>query len=118
MGHGGADSVLLAATVPALDDVVDLCVGWNHNCAVLAGGGVECWGDNADGQIGNDDIADAVEPSPVAGIDNAVRVGCGSSHSCALLDDGSVRCWGSNSVEQLGVSGIAQSRTPVDVTVL
>jgi alpha-tubulin suppressor-like RCC1 family protein len=117
MGNGGVDVVRPATVVSGLDGVVDLCAGWYHNCAVLEDGTVECWGDNQNGQIGNDDIADALSPSPVVGIDRAVRVACGSTHSCALLDDGSVRCWGSNSLEQLGVPDIPQSRTPVEVTV-
>lgn len=84
--------------------------GAAHTCAVLADGGVTCWGANEAGQLGTGDEepygASPVESLPHVLLDparRAVAVGCGGDHSCALLEEGSVVCWGFNRAGQLGV---------------
>ena len=57
-----------------------VCVGWEHTCALLTNGSVTCWGYNA-----------ALGPPP-----QALDVACGTMSSCALLADHSVTCWGEN----------------------
>jgi len=57
-------------------------LGFQHACAVrLDDGGVECWGNNADGQADEPDGA-------------FVYVSAGSYHTCAVAADGSIVCWG------------------------
>jgi hypothetical protein len=34
-------------------DIVDIAAGYSHTCALLRGGGVECWGDNEVGELGD-----------------------------------------------------------------
>jgi hypothetical protein len=47
-----------------LGNVVQLAVGGRHTCAVIANGGVRCWGENTSGQLGNDTTID--QPRPFA----------------------------------------------------
>jgi alpha-tubulin suppressor-like RCC1 family protein len=74
-------------------------------CALVNSGEVYCWGDNADGEIGNNTAAGIV-PSPalVRLPLPAVKVTAGGAHACALLASGNVTCWGANDNCQLGVS--------------
>jgi cysteine-rich repeat protein len=81
-----------------------------HTCAVLADGGLRCWGRNQtcqlglgdDAAIGDDELAGDAEPVDLAG-EPVVRVVAGTSHTCALLVGGGVRCWGGNASGQLGL---------------
>ena len=77
-------------------------------CAVLSTGGVDCWGDNYYGQLGNGTLGFGSPqrydtPQPVIGITNATTVASSNNGYCAVLTSGGVDCWGLNNVGQLGV---------------
>ncbi len=87
-----------------------------HGCFVLATGGVECWGDNSSGQIGNGVVGGrANTPVPATGVTNAISVAVGDMNSLALLSDGTIVWWGDTSVPTptavSGVSGAAAIAT-------
>jgi hypothetical protein len=86
-----------------------------HTCAVLATGGVVCWGANDRGQLGDGTREPRPKPTPVVGLDDAVAVAAGWSHSCAIRRNGRVSCWGANDRGQLGDGTIEPSLVPVDV---
>jgi alpha-tubulin suppressor-like RCC1 family protein len=89
-------------------EALALAGGGFHNCAIMNGGGVKCWGRNHFGQLGYGDTnnrGDTQSPSAYGTIDlggKAVQLSAGLYHTCALLDDGNVRCWGLNNNGQLG----------------
>ncbi len=76
--------------------------GYDHACALLQDGTVECWGGNSFGELGNGSIDTAETPTPVVGVEDATAIASGVRHVCALLSDDSVTCWGSNSSGELG----------------
>jgi len=89
-----------------------LSAGGDDTCALLGGGSVDCWGDNAHGQLGIGTSSGpaacsgdpcATTPVAVRGITTAIAISTGSDHTCALLAGGSVDCWGDNAYGQLGV---------------
>ena len=92
-----------------------LAVGEAHTCAVeQAGGRIDCWGANADGQLGDGTTTDRPLPVTVALAGNvlAIQVATGSAHSCALVQNGAVRavqCWGGNAHGELGRDTSAQA---------
>lgn len=91
------------------NDVVQLAAGELATCAVLRSGDLYCWGENADGELGepvgaNRIVATKIETdflrNPFGGV---AEVTLGSAHTCARMkSDGSVMCWGSASWRQFG----------------
>jgi alpha-tubulin suppressor-like RCC1 family protein len=97
--------------------VVSLAAGYFHMCALMAGGGVKCWGANANGQLGDPSVNPrALTPVNVTGLGGpVVAIAAGHVHTCALTKAGGVKCWGFNSRGQLGNGGEDTYRYPVDV---
>ncbi|WP_420829468.1 RCC1 domain-containing protein [Nannocystis pusilla] len=76
--------------------------GEHHTCAITQDGGVACWGDNSDGQLGDDTGRPSRVPVRVDGVHGVVALASGHAHTCALQRAGRVYCWGSNDFGQLG----------------
>jgi alpha-tubulin suppressor-like RCC1 family protein len=95
-------------------DQQELAVGWNHSCGVDGKGGLNCWGWNSEGQLGDGTKASRAEPAGVYGLPEGVKTaGLGFAHSCAVTDSGAVYCWGSNEYGQLGDGSGIDSQMPV-----
>lgn len=82
-------------------------------CALLAGGGVSCWGDQKYGQLGNGVVADVVADVPLPpvllpGGRSAVALSVGDARApsgavtCVVLDTRAVSCWGRNTDGAVG----------------
>lgn len=92
-----------------------IAAGGNHSCA-LVNGGVQCWGYNTDGELGNSSNAASSTPVQVTGLGSgATAITAGYYHTCAIVNGG-VQCWGSNVVGQLGNTSNTGSTIPVSVT--
>ena len=74
-------------------------------CALEPHGGVQCWGTNNWGQVGDGTFERRLDPVPVAGLDDAVYVSSGVSTVCAVRRGGAVVCWGDNGTGNLGLGG-------------
>ena len=92
-----------------------LAAGYFHTCAVLAGGGVRCWGDNLYGQLGIGTRKNAATPLAVGSLTGATTMAAGRYLTCARLSDGSARCWGTNATGQLGQGYLDRAATPIPV---
>jgi hypothetical protein len=106
-GSGLSVTVTVAAT--------RISGGESHTCALLSYGGIECWGRNNYGQLGNGSTADSLIPVAVSNITNATAISAGQYHTCALLSDGTVDCWGYNNRGQLGDATTTTRTSPVAV---
>jgi alpha-tubulin suppressor-like RCC1 family protein len=120
MGGYCTEPVQLVGLDGMEEEVVKICGGFNHTCALMSGGTVYCWGSNQSGQLGNgemgDDLADPA-PGQVIGLEGLrlVDISCGNAHTCALVDDGTVWCWGSSWQGSLGNGSWSDSPIPVQV---
>jgi alpha-tubulin suppressor-like RCC1 family protein len=95
--------------------VTAITAGADAACAPLGGGGVDCWGDNLYGELGNGtssgpetcgegngETACSTTPVAVSGITNAIAITAGGHDARALLAGGGVDCWGDNYYGELG----------------
>jgi alpha-tubulin suppressor-like RCC1 family protein len=95
--------------VPALTGVTAISAGGADTCALLAGGTLDCWGDqNEDelglGTTGGPDVcvqntACSTSPLAVPTLSGVTAVAVGNAQVCALVAGGTVKCWGTNLVQ-------------------
>ena len=96
----------------------DVALGWTSGCAIAIDGGLSCWGQNEQGQLGFATSATPpVHPEPTrVGTDVDWRsLAAGGHHACAIKQDGGLWCWGSNRFGQLGNGSGETARTPARV---
>jgi alpha-tubulin suppressor-like RCC1 family protein len=87
----------------------------NHACALSKAAGVQCWGLNASGQLGNNSISNSNVPVTAMGVPNTLMfLTAGDAHSCVMVQGG-LMCWGSNSNGQLGTGSMMTSHVPVNI---
>ena len=78
---------------------------------------MQCWGNNFNGQLGNNSNSQSLVSVQVIGLTSGVTaVAAGGTHSCAVVN-GAVQCWGDNSSGQLGNNNAPlRSNVPVQPT--
>jgi alpha-tubulin suppressor-like RCC1 family protein len=95
----------------ALTDVVEIARGAAaHSCARRSTATVVCWGDNAQGQIGDGTtrsprasaVAVLVGAPGSAPLENVAEIATGKTHTCARKANRTVVCWGDNRQAQIG----------------
>jgi alpha-tubulin suppressor-like RCC1 family protein len=72
-------------------------------CALRAGVGVACWGNNSGGLTTSHRGENAYSPVKINGLDDAVALSSGGIHACAVIGSGSMVCWGDNEYDELGL---------------
>lgn len=110
-GAGTGPGLVLTPTAVAFsgdEPVVALAAYALHSCAILASGGVSCWGNGGSGRLGRgstDSVGEFDTPAahPVVDLgEAAVHIALGTEHSCAVLVSGGVLCWGLATSGRLG----------------
>jgi hypothetical protein len=113
LGLGTTNNALIATQVTALSGIpiAEVTAGSIATCARSTAGTVYCWGDNADGEVG--DGTKTNRSSPVVVLSGSKKIRGGDGHFCSLQADASVMCWGDNSTGQLGDGTFTESSKPI-----
>ncbi|AKU93977.1 BNR repeat domain protein [Labilithrix luteola] len=118
VGNGSAaPEILFPAAVVQPEAFVSLSTNTSHACAVGVSGALYCWGSNAYGQLGLENLTKVAVPTLVPNLVSAAdlaAVACGNEHTCVLTRTGGVRCWGSNRLGQLGIGNTEAREHAVD----
>jgi len=116
LGDGTTENRITPVSVSGLESgVAAIAVGDNYTCALLASGGMKCWGVNTFGELGDGTTEDKSTPVDVYGLSSGVAEIAAGSHTCARLSSGGMKCWGRNAYGQLGDGTTVIRHTPVDV---
>jgi alpha-tubulin suppressor-like RCC1 family protein len=111
-----ASGVLSGKTITAI------AVGCEHTAAVDSEGKVYAWGENSQGQLGNNSTTDSHVPIAI-GISGVLSgkiitaIAAGYEYTIALDSDGKVYAWGDNNSGQLGNNSTTDSHIPVAVDI-
>ncbi len=100
-----------------------IAVGKSHSCTIFSGKAY-CWGDNTNGELGNNTSSGTAQATPVAVDTTGVlsgktltQISAGQNFTCALDSTGHAYCWGLNSTGQLGNNNLGvDSHVPVAVS--
>jgi alpha-tubulin suppressor-like RCC1 family protein len=100
--------------------LVAVSAGFDHSLALCSDGTLAAWGENRDGQLGNNstvssNVPVAVMRTGVLSGKSVVAVFAGGSRSMALCSDGTLAAWGFNLFGQLGNNSTTNSIVPVAV---
>jgi alpha-tubulin suppressor-like RCC1 family protein len=96
--------------------ILRLSAGGYHTCALFTAGSIQCWGNNANGQLGDSSTTTRLIPTPVSSLGGqASAVETGWFHTCAVVAGSGVKCWGSDDFGQLGNPATTGSSVPVSV---
>ena len=103
---------------------IQISAGFYHSMAVGSDGYAYAWGNNPNGQLGNNTRLSSTVPVRVRNSDNpsdastglkAIQISAGGWHSLAIDTDGNTWAWGANWYGGLGNNDSGDQLTPVKV---
>jgi alpha-tubulin suppressor-like RCC1 family protein len=98
-----------------LSGVAAIAIGKQFSCALTTSGGVQCWGENGAGQLGDGTPTNRSLPVGVSGLTSGVAsLTVGNAHACAVVLAGA-KCWGYNEDGELGDGTQISRHTPTTV---
>jgi alpha-tubulin suppressor-like RCC1 family protein len=97
-------------------DWISTSAGGNHSLALRANGTLWAWGNNANGQIGdNTPVFSKLSPVSVVGnFTDWIQASAGSLHSLGLRANGTLWAWGANKLTTISIDGRLGDNTTVD----
>ncbi len=117
IGNGaGASQLKFPVTSPApvtkVTGATRVDAGPDFSCASTQDGKAQCWGGNAQGQLGSGTASTVwTTRVPVKNAKSVATVGVGDTFTCVVSTSGQLGCWGQNDAGQLGRSPGAAAPT-------
>ena len=123
LGDGTTQERRTPVAVPGIGvgEAVGIVAGDEHTCVLGVRGDVRCWGDNSQGQLGDNTFVDRPDPVAVqratktitsffqglvvtatSPLNQVVALVGGGLHTCAVRVNGQPVCWGNNGSGQVG----------------
>jgi len=119
LGNGTTADALTPTTVMNLNGATTIAVGQEHTCAIRHNGallhGAVCWGNNGNGQLGDNSTTDRSLPVIVQNSAEMTAISAGGYHTCALMPNQTATCWGFNDMGQLGNNTLVERHVPTPV---
>jgi alpha-tubulin suppressor-like RCC1 family protein len=101
--------------IPLPNDIKSLSAGADFTCALGVSGVVTCWGSNAHGERGSDNVPIAPTPLPISDVTRVF--GGQGSHLCAV-SNGATLCLGKNQLGQLANGRTSSTSQPAPTPIL
>lgn len=88
--------------------------GYQHTAAIKTDGTLWLWGNNANGQLGDNSLTSRSSPvQTISGGTNWKSVSCATFHTAAIKTDGTLWSWGSGTFGQLGDNTTVTKSSPI-----
>ena len=92
---------------------VQVEMGGSSACSLTHTGRVSCWGNNAEGELGDGSTTSSNVPVLINSLTKPVyRLASFHSTPCAIGYDGDIRCWGYGTAGQVGNGDTQNQTTP------
>jgi alpha-tubulin suppressor-like RCC1 family protein len=109
----------LPITMAGITDAESISAGSAHICVRTSGGGVQCWGNNRDGQFGDNTETNSIT-TPVTMLNSAgtapltgvASVNAGDDFTCMVMMDGQHLCTGYNEYNVFGNGTDTSTKLP------
>jgi alpha-tubulin suppressor-like RCC1 family protein len=123
LGNGTTTASLVPVNVAGITNAVSVGVsqafdGETFACALLASGGVACWGGNSVGELGIGTSGGyRTTPVTIPALSNVIALSVGAYNACAVDCFGQVWCWGRNASGEVGDGTTLDRPSPTRVNV-
>ena len=112
----GEDRLSPDPVLGGITDFIQISTKWTHTLGLRANGTIWAWGNNTNGQIGDNTLAPRSSPVLVGGgFTDWIQVSAGQAHSLGLRANGTLWSWGFNETGELGDGTTTQRSSPVSV---
>jgi alpha-tubulin suppressor-like RCC1 family protein len=118
LGNGdlnGTVSVYNPSLVVGVAGATVIAAGDDHSCALLSDLTVKCWGQDANGDLGDGRPNGKSLAVPVAGLQGAMSISASLGTTCVMVGTALVECWGYNFDGQVGDGTTTNSLVPIVV---
>lgn len=107
--------------IGALTNWANVQGGTEHSLAIKTDGTLWAWGNNPQGQLGDNTVSARSSPVQIGALTDWAKTAAGSNHSLAVTTDGELYAWGDNENGRLGINAnsfYGRRSSPVQVGAL